>query len=249
MMDEREQAVERESNAAALDVPRKKSTAREWGEAILVAVVLALVIRTFVIQAFKIPSGSMLETLQIGDHLLVNKMIVGTIVEIPLTRIMLFRVPRVREPRRGEILVFQFPRDTSRDFIKRVIGLPGEVVAIRDKRVTINGEPLEEPYVIYRGGPPTSTSLPAPLARAGAAVPACSAREGGYLRERDDYGPCRVPDGHLFMMGDNRDQSEDSRTWGPLPIELIRGKALIIYWSWDRHRFLPRWGRIGTLVR
>ena len=249
LMDEREQTAEPESAVAEASVPRRKSAAREWAEAILVAVVLALVIRTFVIQAFKIPSGSMLETLQIGDHLLVNKMIVGTIVEIPLTRIMLFRVPRVRDPKRGEILVFQFPRDTSRDFIKRVIGLPGEVVAIRDKRVTINGEPLEEPYVIYRGGPPTGMSLSARLPMAGAAAPPCSAREGGYLRERDDYGPCRVPDGHLFMMGDNRDQSEDSRTWGPLPVELIRGNAAIIYWSWDRQQFLPRWGRIGTLVR
>src|SRR3972149_3198867 len=121
-MDERQQAAEQQRSAAELSVPRRKSAAREWTEAILVAVVLALVIRIFVIQAFKIPSGSMLETLQIGDHLLVNKMTRGTIVEIPLTRITLFHVPRLREPQRGEILVFQFPRDLSRDFIKRVSG-------------------------------------------------------------------------------------------------------------------------------
>ena len=248
-MDERQQAAEQQRSAAELSVPRKKSAAREWGEAILVAVVLALVIRTFVIQAFKIPSGSMLETLQIGDHLLVNKMTRGTIVEIPLTRITLFHVPRLREPQRGEILVFQFPRDLSRDFIKRVIGLPGEVLAVRDKRVYVNGGLLEEPYVIYRGGRPAASPAPATLRMAANPFPACGAREGGYVQERDDYGPCRVPEGHLFMMGDNRDQSEDSRTWGPLPTELIRGKAFLIYWSWDRERFLPRWSRIGTLVR
>ena len=247
-MDERQQVAEQQRSAAELSVPRRKSAAREWTEAILVAVVLALVIRTFVVQAFKIPSGSMLETLQIGDHLLVNKMTRGTIVEIPLTRITLFHVPRLREPQRGEILVFQFPRDLSRDFIKRVIGLPGEVLAIRDKRVYINGALIEEPYAIYRGGAPAQAAA-ATLRIAANPVPACSGREGRYTQERDDYGPCRVPEGDLFMMGDNRDQSEDSRTWGPLPTELIRGKAFLIYWSWDRERFLPRWSRIGTLVR
>lgn len=247
-MDERQQTAEQQRSAAELSVPRKKSAAREWAEAILVAVALALVIRTFVVQAFKIPSGSMLETLQIGDHLLVNKMTRGTIVEIPLTRIVLFHVPRLREPQRGEILVFQFPRDLSRDFIKRVIGLPGEVLAIRDKRVYINGALIEEPYAIYRGGSPAQAA-PATLRMAANPVPACSAREGRYTQERDDYGPCRVPEGDLFMMGDNRDQSEDSRAWGPLPMELIRGKAFLIYWSWDRERFLPRGSRIGRLVR
>ncbi|MCI0371990.1 MAG: signal peptidase I [candidate division NC10 bacterium] len=248
-MDEQQQAAERQGSVAEVRIERRKSVAREWGEAILVAVVLALVIRTFVVQAFKIPSGSMLETLQIGDHLLVNKMTRGTIVEIPLTRITLFQVPHLREPQRGEILVFQFPRDLSRDFIKRVIGLPGEVVAVRDKRVYINGGLLEEPYVIYRAGPPAARTAAATIRMAADPVPACSTREGGYLRERDDYGPCRVAEGHLFMMGDNRDQSEDSRTWGSLPMELIRGKAFIIYWSWDRERFLPRWDRMGRLVR
>ncbi len=247
-MDERQQTAEQQRSAAELSVPRKKSAAREWAEAILVAVALALVIRTFVVQAFKIPSGSMLETLQIGDHLLVNKMTRGTIVEIPLTRIVLFHVPRLREPQRGEILVFQFPRDLSRDFIKRVIGLPGEVLAIRDKRVYINGALIEEPYAIYRGGSPSQAAA-ATLRMAANPVPACSAREGRYTQERDDYGPCRVPEGDLFMMGDNRDQSEDSRAWGPLPMELIRGKAFLIYWSWDRERFLPRGSRIGRLVR
>jgi signal peptidase I len=248
-MDEREQAAEEQTRVAGISVPRKKSATREWVEAILVAVVLAIFIRTFVVQAFKIPSGSMLETLQIGDHLLVNKMTRGTIVEIPLTRITLFHVPRLREPQRGEILVFQFPRDPSRDFIKRVIGLPGEILAVRDKRVYIDGKLLEEPYVIYRGGAPAATPAPPTLRMAANPVQACGTGEGRYMRERDEYGPCLVPEGHLFMMGDNRDQSEDSRAWGPLPVELIRGKAFLIYWSWDRERFLPRWSRIGKLVR
>jgi signal peptidase I len=248
-MDDRQQAAEEQTRVAELSAPRTKSATREWVEAILVAVVLAIFIRTFVVQAFKIPSGSMLETLQIGDHLLVNKMTRGTIVEIPLTRITLFHVPRLREPQRGEILVFQFPRDPSRDFIKRVIGLPGEILAIRDKRVYINGKLLEEPYVIYRGGAPAANPAPPTLRIAANPVEACGARERRYMQERDEYGPCLVPEGHLFMMGDNRDQSEDSRAWGPLPVELIRGKAFLIYWSWDRERFLPRWSRIGTLVR
>lgn len=248
-MDDQQRAAEQQATAAEFRDTRRKSAAREWTEAILVAVALALVIRTFVVQAFKIPSGSMLETLQIGDHLLVNKMTRGTIVEIPLTRISLFTVPRLGDPQRGEILVFQFPRDPGRDFIKRVIGLPGEVVAIRDKRVYIGGRLLEEPYVVYRGGPPAANPPPATLPAATNPVPTCSARESGYARERDDYGPCLVPEGDLFMMGDNRDQSEDSRAWGPLPMDLIRGKAFLIYWSWDRERFLPRWDRIGKLVR
>ncbi|MBI2080136.1 MAG: signal peptidase I [candidate division NC10 bacterium] len=248
-MDDRQQATQQQGAVGELHDARRKSAAREWTEAILVAVALALVIRTFVVQAFKIPSGSMLESLQIGDHLLVNKMTRGTIVEVPLTRIALFTVPRLGDPQRGEILVFQFPRDPSRDFIKRVIGLPGEVVAIRDKRVYIDGRLIEEPYVVYRGGPPAANPPPATLPARPGAVPACSAREGGYPRDRDDYGPCLVPEGHLFMMGDNRDQSEDSRAWGPLPMELIRGKAFLIYWSWNRDRFLPRWDRIGMLVR
>lgn len=187
----------------------KKSTLREWAEAIVIAVVLALAIRTFVVQAFKIPSGSMLPTLQIGDHILVNKFIYW-----------------FTTPERGDIIVFKFPQDEGRDFIKRVIGLPGETVEIRGKQVFINGRPLEEPYAIH---------LDAQIM-------------GNPHSPRDHFGPVKVPEGQLFVMGDNRDHSMDSRFWGFLDMKKVKGKAFIIYWSWDGERFRPRWNRIGHLV-
>ena len=188
----------------------KKSALREWAEAIAIAVVLALAIRTFVVQAFKIPSGSMLPTLQIGDHILVNKFIYW-----------------FTAPERGDIIVFKFPQDEGRDFIKRVIGLPGEVIEIRGKQVFIDGRPLEEPYVIHLDAQIMSNPH----------------------SPRDHFGPVKVPEGQFFVMGDNRDHSMDSRFWGFLDLKKVKGKAFIIYWSWDRDRFRPRWDRIGRLVR
>lgn len=188
---------------------KRKSAAREWAESIVIAVVLALLIRTFVVQAFKIPSGSMLPTLQIGDHILVNKLIY-----------------RFEKPSRGDIIVFKFPYGDGKDFIKRVIGLPGETIELRDKQVFINGQPLEETYAIYKD-PHILTNPHSP---------------------RDNFGPVKVPEGHLFVMGDNRDQSMDSRFWGFLDMGKIKGKAFIIYWSWDREHFRPRWERISKLI-
>ncbi len=192
---------------------------RENIEAILVAVVLALFIRTFVVQAFKIPSGSMLETLQIGDHILVNKFIYGT--HIPLTDISIFPV---REPHRGDIVVFKYPVDEKRDFIKRVIGVPGDTIEIRNKIVYVNGEELKDEYVIHRDG----NIIPG---------------------ERDNFESVTVPEGSFFMMGDNRDGSFDSRFWGYVKEEEIIGKALVIYWSWDREKSRPRLGRMGKVIR
>ncbi len=192
---------------------------RENLEAILVAVVLALFIRTFVVQAFKIPSGSMLETLQIGDHILVNKFIYGT--HIPFTEISFFPV---REPQRGDIVVFKYPVDQKRDFIKRVIGVPGDTIEIRNKIVYVNGEKLEDLYVIHRDG----NIIPG---------------------ERDNFEPVTVPEGSYFMMGDNRDGSFDSRFWGYVKEEEVIGKALVIYWSWDREKSRPRLGRMGKIIR
>jgi len=171
---------------------QKKSVIREYVEAIVIAIALALVIRTFIVQAFKIPSGSMIPTLQIGDHILVNKFIYW-----------------FSEPKRGDIIVFKYPRDMSRDFIKRVIGLPGETIQIKDQKVYINGKLLPEPYVIH-----SEKISPA-----------------SYTSPRDNLGPLRIPDDSLFVMGDNRDSSMDSRYWGTLKKELILGKAFIIYWS------------------
>jgi len=189
---------------------KPKSAFREYTEAIIIALVLALVIRTFVVQAFKIPSGSMLPTLQIGDHILVNKFIY-----------------RFQSPHRGDIIVFKYPRDEGRDFIKRVIGVPGDKLMIREKQVFINDRPLSEPYVIH-----TDPEI----------------QEAPYS-PRDFYGPLIIPPGKYFMMGDNRDHSMDSRFWGLLDQDKIRGKAFLIYWSWDGERFRPRWERIGKLVR
>ncbi|MCZ7626271.1 MAG: signal peptidase I [Candidatus Methylomirabilota bacterium] len=187
-----------------------KSVARQYAEAVVIAVILALVVRTFVVQAFKIPSGSMLQTLQVGDHILVNKFLFW-----------------FTNPQHGDIIVFKYPQDEGRDFIKRVVGLPGDKVEIRAKQLYINDQPVTEPYAIHLD-------------------PAAFDDPGS---SRDNFGPVVVEPGHLFMMGDNRDYSMDSRFWGLLDMKKIRGKAFVIYWSWDHERFRPRWDRIGMLVR
>lgn len=175
---------------------------KEYAKAAVIALALALFIRTFVVQAFKIPSESMMETLLVGDHLLVNKM-----------------APRFSTPERGDILVFRYPLDHSRDFVKRVVGLPGETLEMVRNTVYINGRPLDEPYAIYQ--------------------------TSGF---GNHFGPITVPDGHLFMMGDNRDNSQDSRVWGTLDMDEIRGKAFIIHWSWRENSFGVRWNRLGKLL-
>ncbi|MBS1116228.1 MAG: Peptidase signal peptidase [candidate division NC10 bacterium] len=218
--------VKHEESAAqaVTPAPRAKSVVREYAEALIIAVLLALVIRTFVVQAFKIPSGSMLPTLQIGDHILVNK--------------FLYYFQGIR---RGDIIVFKFPQDETRDFIKRVIGMPGDTVEIRDKQVLINGAPLNEPYAVYGDWP---------VARFG---------------EREKLGPLVVPPDRLFMMGDNRDHSMDSRVWGFLDVNKVKGKAFIVYFSVRSddipyssalasiyyvvsHPGMIRWSRLGSLV-
>jgi signal peptidase I len=201
---------------------KKKSGLRENIEAILVAIVLALFIRTFVIQAFKIPSGSMKETLKIGDHILVNKFIYG--VKIPFLQTTI--VP-ITNPKRGDIVVFKFPEDPSKDFIKRVIGVAGDVVEIRDKKVYVNGKLLNHDFGIH-----TDPYI----------FPA-------NVQPRDNFGPVVVPPHSLFVMGDNRDQSYDSRFWGFVDLKAVKGKALMIYWSWDKDNFGVRWNRIGHLLK
>ena len=187
-----------------------KSALREYFESIVVAVILALVIRTFVVQAFKIPTGSMEQNLLIGDHLLVNKFVfspTATDAErslLPVTSI-----------NRGDVIVFKYPEDPERDFIKRVIGLPGDVVEVRHKRVYIDGRPLDEPYVYYLR-PPSAAASPF-----------------GVADLREQYGPVTVPPSEYFVMGDNRDNSQDSRYWGFLRRDLVKGRALIIYWSYE----------------
>jgi signal peptidase I len=192
--------------------PFKKSTVREYFESIIIAVILALFIRTFVVQAFKIPTGSMENNLLIGDHLLVNKFVFG-----PTSSTVERTLLPVDAVERGDVVVFKYPEDPGRDFIKRVIGLPGDLLELRDKRVLINGTPLDEPYVHFLDPPGASDEF----------------REVTSFDVRERYGPVTVPPNQYFVMGDNRDNSQDSRYWGFLPRDYVKGKALVIYWSYD----------------
>jgi signal peptidase I len=192
----------------------KKSTGREYFESIVIAVILALFIRTFVVQAFKIPTGSMENNLLVGDHLLVNKFIFAP-TAAPLERQLL----PIDAIRRGDVVVFKYPEEPERDFIKRVIGLPGETLEVRHKRVFINGKALTEPYVHF--------SLP----------PRPNDQETSFDDpRRENYGPVTIPENQYFVMGDNRDNSADSRYWGYLPRGYIKGKALMVYWSYESDR-------------
>lgn len=189
---------------------KSKGLFREYVEAILVAVLITLFVRTFIAQAFRIPSGSMLPTLLIGDQLLVDKL-----------------VYRFHQPKRGDIVVFKYPEDESRDFIKRIIGLPGDTIEVRNKTVFLNGAPLDDIWGHH------------------------DESDGFRIPVRDDFGPVTVPRGHYFMMGDNRENSQDSRFWGYLEHDKIIGRAFIIYWSRDLRRIFPldiRWDRLGRLI-
>jgi signal peptidase I len=194
----------------------KKSVVREYVESIVIAVILALFIRTFVVQAFKIPTGSMETNLLIGDHLLVNK-----VVYSPSSGTLESRLLGKRAIGRGHVIVFKYPEDHAKDFIKRVVGLPGETVEIRNKQVLIDGKPLAEPYVHFLE-PPLRPEDP---------------EFGLRLEGRgDSWGPQQVPPGQLFVMGDNRDNSKDSRFWGFLPMDQVKGRALLVYWSYAASR-------------
>ncbi len=206
----------------------KHNAAREYIEAIVFALILALIIKTFFVQAFKIPSGSMIPTLLKGDQILVNKFIYGT--RIPLSDV---KVLPVREPRRGDIVVFEYPEDRSTHYIKRLIGLPGDTIQIVNKAVFVNGEKFdvadaqyEDPEVL-----PSAISV------------------------RDNFGPVVVPPHCYFMMGDNRDNSRDSRFWGFVDNAELVGNAVIVYWSWDissggitERAKNVRWGRLGMVL-
>ncbi|MDD3553334.1 MAG: signal peptidase I [Deltaproteobacteria bacterium] len=194
----------------------------EYAQSIIIALLLAMLIRTFVVQAFKIPSGSMLNTLLIGDHLFVNKMAYG--IRNPFTKAVWIAG---ENPRHGDVIVFIYPVDPSKDFIKRVIGVPGDVVEIRDKKLFVNGKPFPDP--------PTAQWTDSRI------LPA-------NVQPRDNFGPITVPKDSLFVMGDNRDHSYDSRFWGFVPIQDVKGKALFIYWSWDNENFSPRLNRIGNII-
>jgi signal peptidase I len=202
--------------AVASPVVRAKSRVRDTVEALLVALLLALVIRTFVVQAFKIPSGSMLPTLQIGDHILVNKFLYGPRLEVPLTQWSLGQLPGLREPRVGDVVVFIYPKERDKDFIKRIVAVGGQTVEAKGTTLIVDGKVQEDP-------------------------------NGHYTGTHVDFGPFTVPPGKVFVMGDNRDQSYDSRFWGPVPVADIKGLAIVVYWSWGGERWV-RWSRLGRLV-
>jgi len=236
--------------------PVNKSKTREYAEAVIIAVLLALLIRAFVVQAFKIPSGSMIPTLVVGDHILVNKFQYG--IKAPFTdgRFLIFSPPK-----RGDVIVFSFPgnrekeectslakgvstrisnawnlknpyylfKSDCRDFIKRIVAVGGDKVEIKNKKVYVNGRALSEPYTIHND----RLILDADASR------------------RDNLGPITIPRNKFFAMGDNRDNSHDSRFWGMVDIDEIKGEAFIIYWSWDSFESLlnkVRWGRIGKAI-
>jgi signal peptidase I len=213
----------RPSRTDAQAAPRpapKKSSVREMFESICIAVILAFFVRTFVVQAFKIPSGSMEPNLLIGDHLLVNKF-----VSAPTETAVEDAVLPIESIHRGDIIVFKAPRMPERDLIKRTIGLPGETIEVRGRRVLVNGTPLDEPYAHFL----------------------FNDADLGERDPRRNFGPFTVPPGHYFMMGDNRDNSEDSRFWGALPREYVKGKALFLYMSFGQGEGSVanvRWARI-----
>jgi signal peptidase I len=224
-MDERKIEIEADRALAtegAEPKRRRKSIVREYAEAIAIAILLALLIRSLVVQAFTIPSGSMMDTLLVGDYILVNKFLFGP--ELPLTD---WRLPGIRDPRRGDIIVFRYPQDEKRDFIKRIVATAGERVQIRGHQVLVNGKLLQEPYTKFADSP-----------RSGDAY--C-----GYA-----YGcePTVVPPDSYFVMGDNRDNSQDSRYWGFVKRDKIKGKAFLIYWSWDGDRHWLRWWRLANYI-
>jgi signal peptidase I len=189
----------------------KTNLVLEYVDSGFIAIILALIIRTLFLQAFKIPSGSMENTLLIGDHLLVNKIVYG--VQIPFTD---KRILKIRDPKRGEIIVFRYPENPRRDFIKRCVGVPGDVVEVREKVLYVNNQPQSETYITHRD----MRLLPP------------------QVSPRDTLGPVTVPADHFFMMGDNRDFSADSRFWGFLHRKMIKGKAWVIYWPVTRWRLI-----------
>jgi len=203
----------------------KKNFFKEYIEPIIIAVLIALFIRAFVIQAFKIPSGSMEPTLLVGDHILVSKFIYG--IRIPFAGKKLFKMIN---PKRGDIIVFIYPKDRSKDFIKRVIGTEGEKVEIMRNKIYINDQLLEDPWGRYE-----------------------KVDSVRYLPSMDHFGPFIVPKSSLFVLGDNRDNSQDSRFWGFVHVDEVKGKAFIIYFSWngyaDQLISKVRWMRFGKLIR
>jgi signal peptidase I len=228
-----------------LDAIKKKSFYKEWVEPFLIAAIFALFIRQFIVEAFKIPSGSMIPTLAIGDHLLVNKFVYGPRIPFMDTRIFDWK-----EPQRGDVIVFKYPVNEDKNFIKRVVGLPGDKIQIINGKLFINDQIVP----IKAIGAPADKSVEEGLSFG---KPRLYEEQLGTVTHTIQYlvnqsgqneGPWLVPKDSVFVMGDNRDNSQDSRFWGFVRENKILGKAFIIYWSWGGDDHWVRWERIGTLI-
>ncbi len=228
-----------ELSAKEEQAPTTKSIIREYAEALIIAIILALTIRVFVVQAFKIPSGSMIPTLLIGDHILVSKLAYGFQLpedcefQMAFPPVICYSSSIVMEfdpPQRGDVIVFRYPEDEHKDFIKRVVGTPGDIIEIQNKQVLINGERLIDKDFTQRVDPGIID---------------------GRINPRDNFGPITVPPESYFVMGDNRDQSLDSRFWGFVKMNKIKGRAFLVYWSWNGQGAWTdwvRWNRIGKSI-
>jgi signal peptidase I len=229
------------------EVHKKKSFYKEWIEPFLIAAIVALFIRQFVVEAFKIPSGSMIPTLRIGDHLLVNKFVYGP--RFPFTDTRIFSG---KDPQRGDIIVFKYPENESKNFIKRVVGLPGDKIEIKNGILFINDQAVPATDKgVYNDRDEAALSPYYPKPKLLQEQLGAVKHSILYLHDQSgyNYGPILVPKDSVFVMGDNRDNSQDSRVWGFVRMNKILGKAFIIYWSWNGDDRWVRWERIGTLIK
>lgn len=221
----------------------------DWTKILIISIVLFAVIRTFLVEAFKIPTGSMENTLQVGDFLLVNKLVYGA--EVPFTH---KRLPRLREPQRGDVIVFEYPEDPTKNFVKRLVGVPGDTVEMRDGVLVRNTKPVRESYVEHTE--PDMDPSPEDFRwQRNYLVRTADAAAAGYHPSRNNWGPLVVPRGNYFVLGDNRDNSLDSRYWGFVADSLVKGRPFVIYYSYlpdsvDTFAWLThiRWTRLGERI-
>jgi len=238
-----------------------KSLFKEYLQALAIAVIVALVLRTFVLQAFRIPTGSMKDTLMVGDFLLVNKFVYGIRTPDRISGVDMeiphIRLPAFKQPGRGDIIIFEYPKDPSVDYIKRCIGLPGDTIEIRNNNVFINGQAEGEQEFVGKEYDPAEEATFAYFKIKQDDHRSYTIRHRADGRTKhNSFGPVVVPPGHYFMMGDNRDNSSDSRFWGFMPRENILGKAFVIYFSFDKYKKSTwnvfaaiRWNRIFNIIR
>jgi len=222
-------------------MPKKKTIWREWGESLLVVVIIAVVIRSFIVAPFKIPSSSMVPTLEVGDYIFVLRYPYG--LRIPFTDLQFFPHP----PKRGDVAVFDYPEDRSKDYIKRIIGLPGDDILYKKNKLYVNGAEMplkklgERTYFMADGEADVSGLYEERLFDVKHQV----LRKKFSIRD----GEWKVPPGHYLVLGDNRNNSRDSRFWGFVPQSYLVGHAAIVWWSWNKHQGAVRWGRIGHLIQ